>query len=194
MSFLKNILALLGVIAVVAVIGIYAKFGGMISQAKQLDPQAIPTYMAMFEKVLKTGDAAKGMVLKYKVNEDVETADVVESIKALAEEYNMRVTGDTKMFTIDGAKGSEIYKVENISMCSLSIAKKFLAYSHEFGGFMPCRIMLITLANGERWLYTMNLQLAIHGGRPLPAEMLKLATHVQEAMLKIPSRAAEGDF
>ena len=187
----KNLLALIGLIAVVVVIGGYAKFGGKISA---LDEKAIPTYMDMFEKVLDTGDAAKGMVLKWKVNDDVENADVVESINALAEEYNMRVTGDTKMFTMPDAKGTEIKSVENLSMCSLSIAKKFLAYSHEFGGFMPCRIMLITLANGERWLYTMDLTLAIHGGHQLPPEMLKLASHVQKAMLEIPARAAEGDF
>ena len=188
---LKNLLALVGVVALIAGIGGYAKYGSKISA---LDDQAISTYTKMFEKVLDTGDAAKGMVLKFKVNDDVENADVVESIKALAEEYNMRVTGDTKMFTIEGAKGDEVKYVENISMCSLPIAKKFLAYSHEFGGFMPCRIMLIELANGERWLYTMDLALAIHGGHPLPAEMLKLATHVQKAMLEIPARAAEGDF
>ena len=187
----KNLLALIGLVAVVVGIGGYAQYGSKISK---LDDQALPTYMAMFNKVLDTGDAAKGMVLKWKVNDDVENEDVVESIKALAEEYNMRVTGDTKMFTMPDAKGTEIKAVENISMCSLSIAKKFLAYSHEFGGFMPCRIMLITLANGERWLYTMNLSLAIHGGHPLPAEMLKLASHVQKAMTDIPNRAAQGDF
>jgi uncharacterized protein (DUF302 family) len=188
---IKNILALIGAIVLVGTIGVGVKFGSNVSK---LDSLAIPTYMDMFAKVLDTGDAAKGMVLKYKVNEDVESEDVVESIKALAEEYNMRITGDTKMFTIDGAKGKEIYKVRNISMCSLSIAKKFLSFSQEFGGFMPCRIMLIELANGERYLYTMDLTLAIHGGRPLPKEMLELATHVQKAMLDIPARAAEGDF
>jgi len=193
-NLVKNILSGVGVIAIVVVLIGTIKFGGMISKVSSLDDEAIPTYMAMFEKVLNTGDAAKGMVLKFKVNEDVESEDVVDSIKALAEEYNMRVTGDTKMFTIDGAKGKEIYKVRNISMCSLSIAKKFLAHSPEFGGFMPCRIMLIELANGERYLYTMDLNLAIHGGAPLPTEMLELAQHVQKAMLDIPARAAEGDF
>jgi len=191
---LKNILSSIGLVAIIAVLVVVVKFNGVISQVKALDSEAIPTYIAMFEKVLNTGDAAKGMVLKFKVNDDVENEDVVESIKALAEEYNMRVTGDTKMFTIDGAKGDEIYKVRNISMCSLSIAKKFLAHSPEFGGFMPCRIMLIELANGERYLYTMDLNLAIHGGKKLPAEMLELAQHVQKAMLDIPARAAEGDF
>ncbi|MEA3228242.1 MAG: DUF302 domain-containing protein [Campylobacterota bacterium] len=193
-NLLKNILSGVGVVAIIALLVISIKFGGMISKALSLDSEAIPTYMAMFEKVLDTGDAAKGMILKFKVNEDVDNEDVVESIKALAEEYNMRVTGDTKMFTMDGAKGTEIYKVRNISMCSLPIAKKFLAHSHEFGGFMPCRIMLIELADGTRYLYTMDLNLAIHGGKALPAEMLELAQHVQKAMLDIPARAAEGDF
>jgi len=194
MNVLKNILSAIGFIAVLAIFVGFIKFGSVVSKVNALDSEAIPTYISMFEKVLDSGDAAKGMVLKFKVNEDVENADVVESIKALAEEYNMRVTGDTKMFTIDGAKGTEIYKVRNISMCSLSIAKKFLAHSPEFGGFMPCRIMLIELANGERYLYTMDLSLAIHGGKKLPEEMLKLAQHVQKAMLDIPARAAEGDF
>jgi len=191
MGFLKNLLALVGLVAVVVALGGYAKYGSKIAA---LDEQAIPTYIDMFEKVLDTGDAAKGMVLKWKVNDDVENADVVESINALAEEYNMRVTGDTKMFTMEDAKGTEVKFVENLSMCSLSIAKKFLAHSHEFGGFMPCRIMLIELANGERWLYSMDLSLAIHGGHPLSEEMLKLASHVQKAMTEIPARAAEGDF
>jgi hypothetical protein len=41
------------------------------------------------------------------------------SIKMLAEDFNMRITGDTKMFTIPDTKGTEVKFVENISMCSL---------------------------------------------------------------------------
>lgn len=194
MGILRNGLALIGLAAVVVTIGGYIKFGDKISQLQALDKEAIPTYMKMFNTVLETGDAAAGMVIRYKVNEDVESEDVVESIKALAEEYNMRVTGDTKMFTIEDANGTEIKKVRNISMCSITIAKKFLSYSPRFGGFMPCRIMLIELANGERYLYTMDLNLAIHGGKTLPPDMLEGATKVQEAMTNIPKRAAAGDF
>jgi hypothetical protein len=40
----------------------------------------------------------------------------------------------------------------------------------------------------------MDLTLAIHGGRPLPKEMLELATSVQKAMVDIPKMAASGDF
>jgi hypothetical protein len=54
--------------------------------------------------------------------------------------------------------------------------------------------MLVEYGNGDRYLITMDLTLAIHGGFPLKPEMLELATKVQKAMTEIPARAAEGDF
>ncbi|WP_297443544.1 DUF302 domain-containing protein [Sulfurimonas sp.] len=160
----------------------------------KLDDGAMKAYDDMFTEVMKNGDPARAMMNEYEVSEDVSNEDVVESIKALAEEYNMRVTGDTKMFTIPDAKPNEVKYVENLSMCSLYIAKKFLNHSRYFGGFMPCRIMLVEYGNGKRYLITMDLTLAIHGGYPLPPEMLKLATQVKTAMEEIPARAAKGDF
>lgn len=194
MGILKNLLALLGLVVVIVVIGGYVKFGGMISKVKELDPGAIPAYVKMFETVLETGDTAKAMIIKFKVNEDVSNDDVAESIKALAEEYNMVATGDTKMFTKEDAKPTEVKHARILSVCSLPTAKQFLNFSPEFGGFMPCRIILIEYGNGDRFLYTMDLNLAIHGGKTLPPEMLELATHVKDAMYNIPSRAAKGDF
>ena len=190
----KNLLALIGALVLVVAIGGYAKFGGMISKAQSLDAGAMPAYMNMFTQVLESGDPAKAMMKEFEVQEDVENADVIESIKALAEEYNMRVVGDTKMFNIPDAKPEQVKFVENVSLCSLYIAKKFLNHSRYFGGFMPCRIMLVEYGNGKRYLRTMDLQLAIHGGFPLPPEMLELATKVKTAMDEIPARAAKGDF
>ena len=160
----------------------------------KLDDGAMKAYDDMFSEVVENGDPAKAMMKEYKVEDDVSNEDVIESIKALAEEYNMRIVGDTKMFTIPDAKDDEVKFVENVSLCSLYIAKKFLAHSRYFGGFMPCRIMLIEYGNGDRYLITMDLTLAIHGGYPLPDEMLELATKVKTAMEEIPARAAEGDF
>lgn len=165
-----------------------------INQYRALDDKATDTYMDMFDVVLKTGDAAKAMTNEYEVQEDVTNEDVSESIYALAEEYNMRITGDIKMFTKTDAKANEIKHARIFSLCSLSIAKKFLNHSRQFGTFMPCRIMLVELGNGKRYLETMDLKLAIYGGQPLPKEMLNLALGVQKAMTEIPARAAQGDF
>ena len=165
-----------------------------LEQYNKLDDGAMGAYMDMFGEVLEYGDPARAMMNEYKVADDVENDDVAESIKAITEEYNMRVTGDIKMFTKEDAKPDEVKHARILSVCSLRIAKIFLNHSRYFGGFMPCRIMLVEYGNGDRFLITMDLTLAIHGGYALPPEMLKEAQFVQKAMHEIPSRAAKGDF
>jgi len=160
----------------------------------KLDDGAMKAYDDMFSKVVKDGDPAKAMMKEFKVAEDVTGDDVKESITALAEEYNMRVTGYVKMFTKEDAKPNEVKEARIWSLCSLYIAKVFLNHSRYFGGFMPCRIMYVQYGNGDAYLITMDLTLAIHGGFPLPPEMLELATKVDKAMTEIPERAANGDF
>ncbi|MDF1874327.1 DUF302 domain-containing protein [Sulfurimonas sp. SAG-AH-194-I05] len=188
---LKNILAMIGALVSVIVIIGAVMFG---SQVSKLDSGALPAYMDMFGTVLETGNAAEAMILEYKVDEDVTNEDVAESIYALTEEANMRITGDIKMFTEENAKGTEVKHARIFSLCSLQIAKVFMNYSPHYGGFMPCRIMLIEFGNGDRILYTMDLTLMIHGGQPLSPKMLELATIVQASMTGIPARAAKGDF
>jgi len=165
-----------------------------VTQQHKLDDGAMAAYDDLFTKVTKDGDPAKAMMNEYKVGEDVSGDDVKESITALAEEYNMRVTGYVKMFTKEDAKPTEVKEARIWSLCSLHIAKVFLNHSRYFGGFMPCRIMYVQYGNGDAYLITMDLTLAIHGGFLLPEEMGKLAAHVKKAMEEIPARAAEGDF
>jgi len=165
-----------------------------LSQVNALDDGAIPAYKKMFYEVLEDGDPAKAMMDEYKIADEITNEDVASSIKDLAEEYNMMLTGDVKMFTKDDAKEDEVKHARIFSLCSLHIAKKFLNHSRYFGGFMPCRIMLVEYGNGDRYLITMDLTLAIHGGKPLPKEMLELAQSVQKAMVAIPKQSASGDF
>lgn len=191
---LKNILAAVGAVTLVALIAAFVLFGGRMSQVQQLDDGALPAYMVMFDKVLENGDAARAMMKEWKISDDVSDDDAAESIKTLAEEYNMRITGDVKMYTKNDAAEGEVKHARIFSLCSLPIAKVFLNYSRWYGGFMPCRIMLVEYGNGDRFLVAMDMTLAIHGGRPLPADMLAMALTVKKAMEEIPERAAKGDF
>lgn len=190
----KNLLALIGALTLVVVIGGYLKFGGMISKVSGLDEGAMPAYMAMFTKVLKDGDPAKAMMIEAKIADDVSNEDAVEAIKAITEERNMRVTGDVKMFRKEDAKPNEIAHARIISVCNLTTAKVFLNYSRYYGGFMPCRIMLVEYGNGDRYLVTMDLDLAIHGGKQLPPEMLEAALKVKDTMETLIKDGAAGEF
>ncbi|ADN09645.1 hypothetical protein [Sulfurimonas autotrophica] len=165
-----------------------------VTQQHKLDDGAMPAYDDMFTKVAKYGDPARAMMKEWKVDEGISGDDVRESIAALTEEYNMRLTGYVKMYTKEDAKPNEVKEARIWSLCNLTTAKVFLNYSRYYGGFMPCRIMYIRYGNGDAYLISMDMTLAIHGGYTLPPEMLKMATLVKTAMEKIPERAAQGDF
>lgn len=198
MRFLKNILALIGLIVVGGLLFVLVKFdlGPKLSAATQLDPKAMSLYMEMFDTVLTTGNAAEGMVRKVKVNPEITNDDIKDIIESIASENNMDMVGDVTMF--DGSplrEGGEKTKYTRIfSLCSRPIAKVFLDYSMAYGAFMPCRIMLEEDDKGDRWLYTMDLGLMIHGGTPLPKEMLKQAEHVRDTLYEAMDKAATGDF
>jgi uncharacterized protein (DUF302 family) len=193
---IKNILSAIAIILMVSITTVVIKYDviSIIKKTQNFSDETIPLYMEFMGKVLETGDAAKAMVLEYKVLEDVSNEDVADSIKALAEEHNMILTGDTKMFTKKDAIPTEVKHARIFSLCSLTIAKQFLNYSREFGGFMPCRIMLIEMGNGDRFLYSMDLKLMIYGGFKMEDKMFKLASKVDFSMRDIAARAAEGDF
>jgi len=165
-----------------------------VTQQHKLDDGAMAAYDNMFTKVAEYGDPARAMMNEYPVAEDVSGDDVKESIAALAEEYNLRQTGYVKMFTKEDAKPNEVKEARIWSLCSLHIAKIFLNHSRYFAGFMPCRIAYVQYGNGKAYLITMDMNLAIRGGYPLPKEMLELGLSVKKAMEEIPARAANGDF
>ncbi|MBA1432072.1 MAG: DUF302 domain-containing protein [Epsilonproteobacteria bacterium] len=160
----------------------------------KLDDGAMPAYDDMFTKVVEYGDPARAMMKEWKVDEGVSGDDVKESIEALTEEYNMRLTGYVKMYTLEDAKPDQVAEARIYSLCNLTTAKIFLNYSRYYGGFMPCRIMYVRYGNGDAYLISMDMTLAIHGGYPLPKDMLDTANKVKEAMEKVPERAAHGDF
>jgi hypothetical protein len=47
---------------------------------------------------------------------------------------------------------------------------------------------------GKLWIYTLNMDLMIHGGKKLPAELYDEANAVKDVILDIMNRGAEGDF
>lgn len=191
---IKNILALIGALTLVIMLGAFAMFGSMIPKVKGLDSNALPAYMEMFENVLAYGDPARAMMKTWKVDEGISGDDVKESITALTEEYNMRLTGYVKMYTKEDASAEEVKEARIYSLCNLTTAKVFLNHSKWYGGFMPCRIMYIKYGNDDAYLISMDMTLAIHGGTPLPADMLEAALKVKEAMEMVPERASHGDF
>jgi uncharacterized protein (DUF302 family) len=190
----KNLLAAIGALSLIALVLVLVKFGGTLSGAATLDPQAMGLYMKMMDDVGKTGSSSAAMTRIVEVKKGISPNDIVEVMKDVAEEEDMQMVGDTLMF--DGSldeDGKKTKYTRILSFCSRSIAKKFLDFDETFGSFMPCRIMIREGADGKLHLYSMAMELMIHGGKTLPEGMFKSAMHVRDTMYKAMDAGATGD-
>lgn len=197
MSFIKGIFTIIGAIVVIAAIIIGVKYGSSMSK---MDPKALGLYMDMADKVLTTGDPAKGMIIKRKlVIEDGTTKkeaieNAIEIMDEVADSHGLAKVDEKTMprggkFMKDGGLYTHIR-----SYCSPTIADIFLSYSGEFIGFMPCRVGIVEDKNGDVWLYTMALDMMISGGHTLPEKLLEHAKNVKESMVEMITYGAAGEI
>jgi uncharacterized protein (DUF302 family) len=197
MNILKSLLTLIGFLVVVAIVIGIVKFDlvDRMNQVSKLDPKALPEYMKMFDKVLKTGDASQAMIRRVKVNADVSNADVAEALESIATERGIKPVGILPLSDeINARTGGNRGYIKIFSYCNPITAGDFVDYSLAFGAFLPCRIALMEDKNGDRWLYAMAMELMIEGGHTLEPEMLKKANNVRKTIYDMMDMAAEGEF
>ena len=192
MKFIRNLLALVGIATIALVAVAYLRFGPQIAQ---LDPGAMKIYSDFAAKVMETGDPALAMMWSVPVNEGIEPEDVVESLKSLAASRSFLFVGESPLYKqIEAVTGKPYRYVNFLSFCDARIGAQMLDYRNEYSGFMPCRIAVVQDPDGRLSLYSMNLDLMIHGGRPLPAELHASAVKVRDTIKAIMDGAAKGEF
>lgn len=188
----KNLLALIGLLSIIAVGGIYFKSTSTISE---FDSGAVRTYTELFSNILKYKDAATATVWKYKVAEGLSAEDVEETMKFVANEHNIANVGELPLSKDISAKSGKEYRFVKIFLfCNSLTAAKMLDYNDAFSAYLPCRVTLVEDTSGQLWVYSLNMDLMIHGGKPLPADLKEEAEKVKEIILDIMKRGAEGDF
>jgi len=186
----KNILSIIGGIVLLAVVYVVINFGGMMGKVSSLHPDAMGHYMDMFKKVLDTGSSADAMIRKVRINDDVTTEEAIDNMRDIATDNNFLVVGDAKMSINSSIKTGGKRYIRILSFCAPSVAEQFIGYSEAFGAFMPCRILIVEDDEGNRWLYTMSMELMLYGGKPLPDNMMEMALRVRGLMYGMMDAAA----
>jgi len=196
-----NLLALVGLVIVAGVIWIVATQGYGLQNFKDFanlrnfDPKAGAVYVDMTKSLLASGNAAEATVWKYPVAEDLSTDDVEEIMKFVANEHNIKNVGELPLSKEVAAMTGKDQRFWKIYMfCNPLTAAKMIDYSDAFSAYLPCRIALVEDKEGRLWLYTLNMDMMIHGGAKLPADIYEEANSVKETMLDIMKRAAAGEF
>ncbi len=192
---LKNILAVIGLLSLIAVAIIIVKVQPVLQKMDDFDEKALDTYVRFAEKLYESGSAVEAMVIKVAVKDGVSAEDLDISILSIANELNIKNVGDLPLSEqVESMSGKPYRYVKIYLFCNAMTAASMLNYGDAFSSFLPCHISVVEDEQGKLWIYTMDMDLIIYGGRPIPPALKAEAIIVRDALGEIMQRAAEGDF
>lgn len=192
---IKNGFAVLGVVFILILAGLIVLLQPSYSRFQSFDEKAYETYQSLIHNILETGNAAEATVWKVKVNEGLKASEVEETMKFVANEHNIKNVGELPLYKQVEASTGKAFRFMKIYMfCNAVTASRMVEYSDAFSAYLPCRVTLLKDKKGQLWLYSLNMDLMIHGGTPLPPELKKEALGVKKIILDIMNRGASGEF
>jgi uncharacterized protein (DUF302 family) len=195
MNMIKNGLAIIGALTIVAILWSIYLIEPAYHRFNSFDEKAFDTYQSLFKNILETGNAAEATVWKMQVDEGLKAAEVEELMKFVANEHNIKNVGELPLYKqVEASTGKPFRFMKIYMFCNALTAAKMVRYSDAFSAYLPCRITLLEDKKGKLWLYSLNMDLMIHGGMPLPDELKKEALNVKKIILDIMKRGASGEF
>jgi uncharacterized protein (DUF302 family) len=196
-----NLLALAGLALIAGIIWVAVTYDfGLqnfrdLANLKNFDPKAAEVYVDMTKSLLASGNGAEATVWKVPVEEGLSAEDVEDAMRSVANEHNFKNVGElplSEQVALMTGKDQRFWKI--YMFCDPLTAAKMVDYSDAFSAYLPCRIALVEDKTGQLWLYTLNMDMMIHGGTRLPDELYEEANRVKEIILAIMNRGAAGDF
>ena len=195
MNVLRNILALIGVIAIVALIWCAVLFKPYYDAFQAFDEKALDTYIDMGKKLLASGNAAEATIWRRQVKDDLSIEDVEDVMKSVANELNIKNVGELPLSKqVEAMTGKKRRFLKIYMYCNPLTAARMVDYSDSFSAYLPCRVSLVEDKQGKFWIYALNMDMMIHGGKPLPPELKTDAERVRKVILAIMERSASGEF
>jgi uncharacterized protein (DUF302 family) len=164
-------------------------------QSGKYDEGALDTYLGMASTLFETGKSADATVWKVKVADGLSPEDVEQTMKFVANEHNIKNVGELPLYKeIEAMSGQKSRFLKIYMFCNALTALKMLDYSDAFSAYLPCRVAMVEDKEGQLWLYSLNMDMMIHGGETLPPELKEAAEGVKEIILDIMNRGAAGEF
>jgi len=192
---LRNILAVLGLLSIIAVVVAAIKLQPVVEKINTLDERAVDTYISFAKKLIDSGSAVDAMIVKYEVGEDVTAEDLNTSILSIANELNIKNVGELPLSKQVVAMSGKPYRYVKIYLlCNAMTAASMLNYNDAYSAFLPCRISVVEDEQGKLWIFTLDMDLMIYGGQPIPPALKAEAITVRDTLTEIMQRASEGDF
>jgi len=196
MKLIWNLFALLGLALVVLLVVAVVKIGpSSLANLGKFDPEAASTYAEIGEALIETGSAPDATVWKMPVKDGLTADDVEQTMRFVANEHNIKNVGELPLYKeVEAITGKPFRFMKVYMFCNAMTAANMLELSDAFSAYLPCRVSMVEDKQGKLWLYTLNMDLMIHGGKTLPPELKTEATEVKDIILDIMKRGANGEF
>ncbi len=167
-----------------------------------LHDKSTGVYMDMANTLLDTGDITMATIVRDKVDHEAlgETLEerienIEEAMSSVATELQIREVGMLPLSEqVELQTGEKQRFLKIYQYCKPTTAMDMVDYSDAFSAYLPCRIALVQDKAGQLWLYSLNMDMMIYGGNPLPPHLYDLALQVQETITAIQKAGATGDF
>jgi uncharacterized protein (DUF302 family) len=187
----RNLLALIGILALIAVGAAIMVVEPYVSQSRSLDKSAPGIYAGVAKTILTTGDAMQALVYQRRVVPGRDAGDVERSLEEAAAEFGLHSLGVLRVDReIRERTGGSFPLLQIHLFCDAGLAVDLMQHNSGMAAYLPCRVTLYEDVRGGLWVMTSNLDLLVHGGRPLPTALQERAGGVQAALRKMVDRAA----
>ncbi len=169
---------------------------GFLSIKDNLDPQAMDVYSEMYDKFVESGgDLGAATVWRVKVEEGVTFDDIRESLQSAALGTGLLKVGELPLSQEIEARSGEKQRLLHIfEFCNPLTARKAVDFSPYFSALLPCRISVVEDEEGQLWLYSLNMDMFVHGGRMMPEPFRTEALKVRDTIWDMMQRSSKGEF
>lgn len=195
LRLLWNLFALLGLALVALLIAAVVQTGPAITNLAGFDSHAARTYGEIAQKLVASGSGPEATVWKIPVQDGLTPEEVEDTMRFVANEHNIKNVGELPLYKeVEAISGKPFRFLKIYMFCNAMTAARMLDLSDAFSAYLPCRISMVEDKSGKLWLYTLNMDLMIYGGKTLPDELKAEAIKVKDIILDIMNRGASGEF
>jgi hypothetical protein len=190
-----NLLALVGLLVAVLLVVALFKLGPSVTNLAEFDKKAASVYADIGEALIETGTGPDATVWKIPVEDGLTATEVEDTMRFVANEHNIKNVGELPLYKeVEAISGKPFRFMQVYMFCNAMTAARMLELSDAFSAYLPCRISMVEDKQGKLWLYTLNMDLMIHGGKELPPDLKAEAIQVKDIILDIMNRGASGEF
>lgn len=195
MKWVKSFLSFTGFMAIILLMAVIYKVEPLVHRMNMFDERAYETYAELITNILQTGNAAEATVWKVKVDDGLSADDVIEAMLSTANEHNIKNVGALPLYKeVEAMSGKSFRHLSIYMFCNALTAQKMVDYSDSYSAYLPCRVSLVEDKSGQLWIYSLNMDLMIFGGLPLPPQLKEEAIKVKTIIQDIMKRGAVGEF